>query len=122
MYQTFEIDRSGRIATIWMNRLSVFNAFNKQLIVDLGMANEVTPDDALDANVATLAEALIAGAPQARKAAKDLITAVNGRRIDDVGICGTAQRAARQRATDEAQDGIFAVVEKRRPAWLLEWG
>lgn len=61
MYETFEIDRSGRIATIWMNRLSVFNAFNKQLIVDLGMVNEVIPDDALDANVATLAEALIAG-------------------------------------------------------------
>ena len=85
----------------------------------IGLVNEVTPDDALDAGIATLVEALIAGAPQAQKAAKDLITAVNGRPIDDVVIEETAQRIARQRATDEARDGIVAFLEKRTPAWLL---
>ena len=79
----------------------------------------MTPDDALDAGIATLVEALIAGARQAQKAAKDLITAVNGRPIDDVVIEETAQRIARQRATDEARDGIVAFLDKRTPAWLF---
>ncbi|CAM3748780.1 enoyl-CoA hydratase/isomerase family protein [Polaromonas hydrogenivorans] len=85
----------------------------------IGLVSEVTPVDALDAGIATLIDALIAGAPQAQKAAKDLIAAVNGRTIDDVVIEETAQRIARQRATDEARDGIVAFLEKRTPAWLL---
>ena len=66
-----------------------------------------------------LVDALIAGAPQAQKAAKDLIAAVNGRAIDDSVSEETAQRIARQRATDEAKDGIVAFLEKRTPSWLL---
>lgn len=85
----------------------------------IGLVNEVTPDDALDAGIATLAEALIAGAPQAQQAAKQLIQAINGRPIDDVVMEETAQRIARQRATDEAKDGIASFLEKRPPAWLL---
>lgn len=84
----------------------------------IGLVNEVTAVDALDAGIATLIEALIAGAPQAQKAAKDLIAAVNGRPIDEVVIEETAQRIARQRATDEAKDGIGAFLDKRPPAWL----
>ncbi|MBS0552380.1 MAG: enoyl-CoA hydratase/isomerase family protein, partial [Proteobacteria bacterium] len=37
-YETLEIERSGAVATIWMNRPDVFNAFNEQLIADLGAA------------------------------------------------------------------------------------
>ena len=37
-YETLEVERSGRVATIWMNRPEVFNAFNEQLIADLGQA------------------------------------------------------------------------------------
>jgi methylglutaconyl-CoA hydratase len=87
--------------------------------LQIGLVNEVTTVDALDAGIAALANALIAGAPQAQKAAKDLIASVNGRAIDDVVIEETAQRIARQRATDEARDGIAAFLEKRTPAWLL---
>ena len=33
MYQTLEIERAGKVATIWMNRPAVFNApFDEQLI------------------------------------------------------------------------------------------
>lgn len=87
--------------------------------LQIGLVNEVTPVDALDAAIAALANALVAGAPQAQKAAKDLIASVNGRAIDEVVIEETAQRIARQRATDEARDGIAAFLEKRTPAWLL---
>ena len=85
----------------------------------IGLVNEVTTVDGLDAGVAALVDALIAGAPQAQKAAKDLIAAVNGRPIDDAVSEETAQRIARQRATDEAKDGIGAFLEKRTPSWLL---
>ena len=40
MYDTLEIERSGQIATVWMNRPQVFNAFNEQLIADLQHACE----------------------------------------------------------------------------------
>jgi len=38
MYQTLEIERAGKVATIWMNRPAVFNAFDEQLIGELTLA------------------------------------------------------------------------------------
>ena len=38
MYETLEIERSGKVATIWMNRPAVFNAFDEQLIAELAVA------------------------------------------------------------------------------------
>jgi len=37
-YETLQIERSGALATIWMNRPEVFNAFNEQLIAELAAA------------------------------------------------------------------------------------
>lgn len=85
----------------------------------IGLVNEVFPLDQLDAGLTALIDALLAGAPLAQKAAKDLIAAVNGRLIDDLVSEETAQRIARQRATAEAKDGISAFLEKRPPAWTL---
>jgi methylglutaconyl-CoA hydratase len=84
----------------------------------MGLVNEVLPAAELDDGVAVLVNELMAGAPQAQKAAKDLIEAVNGRPIDAQVIEETAQRIARQRTTVEARDGIGAFLEKRPPAWL----
>ncbi len=38
MYQTLIRERQDRVATIWMDRPDVFNAFDEQLIADLGAA------------------------------------------------------------------------------------
>jgi len=38
MFETLQIERSGKVATLWMNRPEVFNAFNEQLIADLTQA------------------------------------------------------------------------------------
>lgn len=84
----------------------------------IGLVGEVVPLADLDACVDTLADILLQGGPLAQKAAKDLIAAVNGKNIDDSVSEETAQRIARQRATDEARDGISAFLEKRPPAWL----
>ncbi len=67
-----------------------------------------------------MVEPLLAGGPQAQKAAKDLIEAIKGRPIDDPLLEETAQRIARRRATDEARDGIAAFLDKRPPAWLAK--
>ncbi|MPN19440.1 hypothetical protein SDC9_166809 [bioreactor metagenome] len=38
MYETLEILRDAGVATVWMNRPEVHNAFNAQLIADLTAA------------------------------------------------------------------------------------
>mgnify|MGYP000193273758 CR=1 FL=1 len=47
MYSTLEIERNGRVATVWMNRPDVHNAFDETLIAEITAACE-----ALDAEVA----------------------------------------------------------------------
>ena len=93
--------------------------FSAQRAYEIGLVNEVCERDDLDATVERLIEPLIAGAPLAQQAAKDLIAAIDGRAIDDAVSEETAQRIARQRATDEARDGIAAFLDKRSPNWLL---
>ena len=46
MYDTLGIERSGPVATIWMNRPQVFNAFNELLIADLSAACAMLDEDA----------------------------------------------------------------------------
>ncbi len=93
--------------------------FSARRAYEIGLVNEVCERDDLDATLESLIEPLIAGAPQAQQAAKDLIEAIDGRPIDDDVSEETAQRIARQRATDEARDGIAAFLDKRTPSWLL---
>lgn len=47
MFNTLEIERAGGVATIWMNRPDVHNAFNAELIAELTAAcRELGEDDA----------------------------------------------------------------------------
>jgi len=46
MYETLEIERAGKVATIWMNRPAVFNAFDEQLIGELTLACQELDADA----------------------------------------------------------------------------
>ena len=91
---------------------------NAQRALAIGLVGEVVEPEALDACVAHLADALLQGGPLAQKAAKDLIAAVNGKPIDDAISEETAQRIARQRATEEAKDGIAAFLDKRPAGWV----
>ena len=86
--------------------------------LEIGLVGEVVGLDELDASIGKLVDTLLQGGPLAQKAAKDLIAAVNGKNIDQSISEETAQRIARQRATDEAKDGIAAFLDKRPPAWL----
>jgi len=46
MYETLEIERKGPVATIWMNRPAVFNAFDETLIAELAAACRELEGDA----------------------------------------------------------------------------
>lgn len=89
-----------------------------QQAMAIGLVNEVVPVDQLDAAIAKIIDALVMGAPEAQKAAKDLIAAVNGKPIGDAVTDETAKRIAQRRATAEAKDGISAFLEKRQPGWF----
>jgi len=83
----------------------------------LGLVHLVCEEPALDAAIAGLVEALLAGGPRAQAAAKDLLDRVAARPIDDAVREDTAQRIAVVRATAEAREGIGAFLEKRKPRW-----
>lgn len=82
----------------------------------VGLVHAVVPADALDAAVdRTLAE-LASSGPSAVAAAKTLIRHVAWRLPADVAGL-TADTIARQRISDEGQEGMRAFLEKRKPAW-----
>jgi methylglutaconyl-CoA hydratase len=64
--------------------------------------------------------AMLANAPIAQAEAKDLIFAVAGKEITDELRGDTARRIAERRASTEAQEGLGAFLEKRRPNWSAE--
>lgn len=83
----------------------------------IGLIHEVVSAETLDAHIADLAQALIAGGPAALQAAKALVRDIAGRPIDAALSAETAKRIADQRTTDEAREGIAAFLEKRPPRW-----
>jgi methylglutaconyl-CoA hydratase len=85
---------------------------------EIGLVHEVTDGEGLDAQIAAIAEALLAGGPNAQAAATDLIRAVANQPVTDAVVDDTARRIATLRATPEAREGLSAFLEKRPPAWM----
>jgi methylglutaconyl-CoA hydratase len=87
----------------------------------LGLVSEVVPDEAaLDARVAAVAEALLQGGPSAVGEAKALLRSLRGRPIDGKLIDETAEAIARIRGSPEAEEGIAAFLQGRKPGWRGE--
>lgn len=84
----------------------------------IGLIHEAVAHEALDARVDALVEDLLAGAPAAQAAAKDLIDTVADRPVTAELIEYTAERIAVIRAKDEAREGLSAFLEKRKPGWV----
>jgi methylglutaconyl-CoA hydratase len=83
----------------------------------LGLLHGVAADEtALDAEIDAVVQAILAAGPNAVAEAKDLAFAVD-RPADDVLIEDTVRRIARLRATEEAQEGMTAFLEKRKAVW-----
>ena len=82
----------------------------------IGLVHEVVPAAELDAAVDALARELESAGPTAVAAAKALIPAVDAAAYDQTrGI--TARASAKQRTSEEGQEGLRAFLERRSAAW-----
>ena len=90
--------------------------FSAETARDLGLVHQVVPAADLDAALAGHLDALRAASPQALKAAKALIAAVDGP-LTHAMMEDTAQRIADQRASAHGREGLAAFFEKRKPNW-----
>lgn len=84
----------------------------------IGLVHEAVEPEALDARVDAVSTNLLAGAPKAQKAAKDLIDAVADRPMTPELMEETAVRIAAIRAEAEAREGLAAFLEKRPASWV----
>lgn len=83
----------------------------------LGLVHHVVAPEQLDATVLAQLDALLQGGPQAQAEVKDLIRLVAHR--DPHALADeTARRIARVRVGPEAQEGLKAFFEKRKPRWI----
>jgi len=90
--------------------------FDAHTAKELGLVHEVVAPDRLDDAVQRIVDHMLKGGPNAHREAKALIRAVAGRDPEAVGA-DTAQRLAQVRAGAEAQEGLSAFFEKRKPDW-----
>ena len=90
--------------------------FDAASAADFGLADQVADSGDLDAAVQAEAESYLRGAPGAIAAAKSLTHAL-GPAIDDEVISWTAEQLLRRWSGSEAQEGVAAFFERRRPVW-----
>jgi methylglutaconyl-CoA hydratase len=84
---------------------------------EIGLIRAAVPEEDLDATVERRVQELIDSAPRAIAEAKALIREVAWRRVEDVQRY-TVERIADIRVTEEAQEGMRAFLEKRKPNWV----
>lgn len=85
----------------------------------LGLIHKVVDKDRLLEEGMILAHSLMSCGPIALRTAKQLIRRVAKQSIDAELSQYTAEHLAELRMTEEAQEGLSAFIEKRRPAWDL---
>ena len=108
-------ERAARRLCLTGERISAVEAHR------IGLVSDVAPtEEALDAQVARVLDALAASGPAALREVKALLRALRGRPIDGALIDETARTLARIRASPEGQEGIAAFLEKRKPRWAGE--
>lgn len=79
----------------------------------LGLVHRVVPAEELDDAVGVVAEAFLAGGPEAIAASKRLVRDVTaGLHLPDL-----AHRITTARMSDEGREGLDAFLEKRPPSW-----
>lgn len=84
----------------------------------IGLVHEIAEEENLSAAVGALLGHLYTGGPKALAAIKALIPVSAHAPIDKAMIDETSKRISDIRATPEAQDGLSAFLEKRKPSWF----
>jgi methylglutaconyl-CoA hydratase len=95
--------------------------FGAEDALRIGLVDQIVPPSELDDAVALAFAALLSSAPRASREAKSLISTV-AKSLPLTGgdpvFLDTAQRIARLRASEEAQEGMRAFLEKRPATWV----
>ena len=84
----------------------------------IGLVHEVVAPDALEATLNAFLAQLHTSGPQALREVKKLVPVSAHAPIEGGIIEETARRIAAIRATPEAQEGLSAFLEKRKPGWM----
>jgi methylglutaconyl-CoA hydratase len=85
---------------------------------EIGLVRQAVPEEDLDQVVEARIAELLQSAPRAVAEAKALIREVAWRRVEDVQRY-TVERIADIRISAEAQEGMKAFLEKRKPYWIV---
>ena len=83
----------------------------------IGLVHDVVADEDLTVRGDTFVKLLLQGGPAAQAEAKKLIKDMRRHSLEDDLLVDLAKRIARIRVSDEAQEGMNAFLEKRRPRW-----
>ena len=83
----------------------------------IGFIHDIVEDDELNGRVGAMLAHLYSSGPQAILAIKKLIPHVAHAPIAQEIVVETSRRIAEIRATPEAQEGLTAFLQKRKPAW-----
>lgn len=86
----------------------------------IGFVHEVVAQEALDAKVAEVAQALSNAGPQAVQACKQLVQEVAERDINPALVAQTVACIADIRASNEGREGVQSFLQKRKPHWLAQ--
>ena len=82
-----------------------------------GLVHDICSASDLEHNVRDRLDALLAGGMEAQRAVKALVQDATARPVDTTLQRDLAQRLAEVRAGDEAQEGLAAFLERRKPRW-----
>lgn len=91
--------------------------FDGQEAVRVGLAHRCVPGEHLDFEVAKEVEALRLGGPNALAECKRLVREIPNLSLED-GFAKASEWSARMFRSEEAQEGMAAFREKRKPSWV----
>jgi methylglutaconyl-CoA hydratase len=84
--------------------------------LEIGLVSAAVPEEDLDKAVEARVQQILKSGPRAVAEAKALIREVSWRRVEDVQRY-TVERIAEIRGSVEAQEGMRAFLDKRKPGW-----
>jgi methylglutaconyl-CoA hydratase len=91
--------------------------FSANIAMKMGLIHEVVPENELDKAVDDLVQGLLSSGPQAIAACKEILARGASLREFDLNNYLT-EVIARIRVSEEAQEGMNAFLEKRKPKWM----
>jgi methylglutaconyl-CoA hydratase len=95
------------------------STFSAARALEVGLANVVVASDRLDSTIDRYVRELLAAGPEAVRTAKILIRQLAPISPADA-LPLTAETIAERRVSAEGQEGLRAVLEKRKPSWIVD--